>query len=314
MGVKSRGGGRSLRHSAAFLLFWTGYLSLTACTQPGGNRLDPYPWITAVTDYCYGPGQHAEDAGTVQEQSAAFCGTTPGYVLLGGWGGYIAGAFDHHVPNLAGYDLAVYTQPGYGSEPGAVFVMADSNGNGLADETWYELPGSEAGASYGPGDSYLRDYRVTYTKPAGGNNIEWQDNQGGSGELVSDSGDSWWWDGYSGETIALTGVRLPLVKRETDSGWRDIPGRFAWGYAENYTSADGSDLTSLPFGDRMRGANRFDIAHAVDGSGRPVHLDSIRFIKIQSAVFQICGPLNEISTEISGAADIHALRAAGLIP
>jgi hypothetical protein len=54
--------------------------------------------------------------------------------------------------------------------------------------------------------------------------------------------------------------------------------------------------------------NLFDISNAVDASGNAVNLAGIRFIKIQSAVFQVAGWLNEISTEVSGAADLSMLN------
>ena len=50
-----------------------------------------------------------------------------------------------------------------------------------------------------------------------------------------------------------------------------------------------------------------DISNAVDGSGNLANLSKIDFIKVQSGVFQVAGWLNEISTEISGAADLHLL-------
>ena len=80
------------------------------------------------------------------------------------------------------------------------------------------------------------------------------------------------------------------------------PGLFSFGYAECYGNSDYiADLK----------ANLIDISNAVDGSGNPVSLTGIRFIKVQSGVFQIAGWLNEISTEISGAADLSLLGVQG---
>ncbi len=43
------------------------------------------------------------------------------------------------------------------NEPGIVWVMQDTNGNGLPDDEWYELRGSETGKS-----TTIQDYEVTY--------------------------------------------------------------------------------------------------------------------------------------------------------
>ena len=288
-------------------------------SSSGNNSADP-AYISEVFEYRYGPGQHAGSIGTAEEQMRKFLGTNSDYVMLGGWGGYIVAGFDHNVQNLSGYDFAVFTQPGVGSEQGVVYVMPDDNGNGRPDpeETLYELSGSETDADYSDetgnaNDKYIRNYEVTYYKPGGSDeNITWSDNQDpqGSGELVpgypdgADSSD-WWWDGYGSVTeVTFSGVKLPHAKYEEDGSWKDHQDRFASGYAENY-GAD--DIASLSFGGRQRSANRFDIDDAVDSSGNSVSLDSIRFIKVQTGVFQIAGQLNEISTEVSGAVDLHML-------
>ncbi|MBN2049810.1 MAG: hypothetical protein JW760_05145 [Spirochaetales bacterium] len=268
------------------------------------------PYIAEVFEYRYGVGQHASLVVSGEEEKK-FLGTDTGFVLLGGWGGYIVAGFDHDVFDGEGYDFAVYTQPGVGSEPAVVFVMADESGTGRPEGTWYELSGSETGKSYGPDDSYIRDYRVTFNKPdSEAGNITWTDNQGSSGELAPGYGDSsyhWWWSGYgTGVTeVEFSGARLPHNKYLDEGFWTDYPDRFLRGYGENY---QGEDLLDVPFGSTTRRANRFDIGDAVDAEGNPVELTSIRFIKIQTGVFMIAGELNEISTEVSGAVDLHALE------
>ena len=284
---------------------------LISCENSSSADSGNSAYIATVYDYAYGPGQHASAIVSVDDQMANFIGATSSYVMLGGWGGYISAGFDHDVENQAGYDFAVYTQPGAGNEPGAVFVKQDENGNGYPDpeEPWYELAGSETDKT-----GYIRDYQVTYTKAAdSSSNITWSDNQGNTGqELIPGYPDSsvsaaWWWDGYgSADEISFTGVKLPNNKYEdSNDEWMDDDTLFAWGYAENY---DGSDFSAgLQFGSGYRSANQFEIDNAVDSAGTPVSLESIRFIKIQSGVFLIAGMLNEVSTEISGAADLHLL-------
>ena len=69
------------------------------------------------------------------------------YVSLGGFGGYVVVGFDHSIDNKVGeYDFGITGNSFAGSsEPGIVWVMQDENGNGLPDDTWYELKGSETG-------------------------------------------------------------------------------------------------------------------------------------------------------------------------
>jgi hypothetical protein len=49
----------------------------------------------------------------------------------------------------------------------------------------------------------------------------------------------------------------------------------------------------------------FDIDNAVAADGTPAELTSIRFIKVQTSVFQRAGWMNEISTEVMGAKDLN---------
>ncbi len=288
-----------------YAIFCVVPMLLTSCNnkeQLGITGNSPY--ITRVFDYKYAPGQHAslinkdvkgEDfTGKPWEKSKSF-------TSLGGWGGYIIAGFDHKVTNRTGYDFAVYAQPGVGSEPGIVYVMEDKNGDGLPnDGDWIELKGSEFSNS-----ETIRNYRITYYKPVNGGNVTWSDNQGKQGELVPvfDSG-SWWWGGYGENAqVAFSGVKLPNAyennpEQDGTEHWTIRPGLFSYGYAECYGNTD-YNITLK--------ANMFDISNAVDASGNPVVLTGIDFIKVQSGVFQIAGWLNEISTEISGAADLSMI-------
>lgn len=281
-------------------------------TAPPGD----YNYITEVFEYVYGPGQHAASSqlsGDGMQDAENLIGTSSDFVLLGGWGGYIVAGFGSDVANIPGkHDFAVFTQPGPGDEPGVVYVMSDHNGSGQPDGTWYELRGSESDEA-----GYIRDYEVTYYRPDNETaNITWSDNYEGAGELVPGypegaSSYSWWWDGYGDVAeLTLSGVLLPDSMYEDDGIWREHESSHSWGYAENYNA---DDLYRLPFGSRTRSANVFDIGNAVDADGQPVALEHIRFIKVQTGVFQIAGWLNEISTEISGAVNLHAEEIAELI-
>ena len=100
------------------------------------------------------------------------------WVSLGGWGGYLVAAFAEPVPNTGGYDLYVKGNAmNTSSEPGVVWVMQDANGNGVPDDTWYELKGSEYDNA-----ATIRGYAVTYTPLADGS-AAWTDDRGGSGTI-----------------------------------------------------------------------------------------------------------------------------------
>jgi hypothetical protein len=263
------------------------------------------PYISKIFDYKYGPGQHAAIIPS-DWKGGDFIGQpwtgTKLYTSLGGWGGYIVAGFDHTVKNVVGADFAIFTQPGAGSEPGVVFVMDDANNDGIPnDGEWAEIKGSE----YNHPET-IHDYKVTYYKPIGNGNITWKDNKGTSGELAPVyEAASWWWSGYENKTeVVFEGVKLPdayknISTQPDTENWIVRPGMFTFGYAECYNNSDYNKSLK---------ANIFDITNAVDNAGNKVNLPGIKFIKVQSGVFQVAGWLNEISTEISGAADLSLIE------
>jgi hypothetical protein len=265
---------------------------------------DQSAYISKIYDYQYGPGQHASLI-LPNEKGDDFIGEPwikgKSFTSLGGWGGYIIAGFDHAINNTNGPDIAIYAQPSVSSEPGIVYVMADINNDGLPnDEPWFEIKGSE----YNNPET-IHNYQVTYYKPGASGYITWKDNQGKSGSLVPGYGtDNWWWPGYGDKTaVTFIGAKLPnayvnISKDPTVELWNIRIGYFQSGYSECYSNSD--------YNSKLK-ANLLDISNAVDAAGLAVNLNKINFIKVQSSVFQIAGWLNEISTEISGAADIHLL-------
>lgn len=263
------------------------------------------PYITKVFAYQYGPGQNA----TLIEsdwKGNDFIGEpwtgTKIFTSLGGWGGYLIAGFDHTIQNVDGVDFAIYTQPGAGSEPGVVYVMYDSNKDGLPnDGEWIEIKGSE----YNNPET-IHNYQVTYYKPVNNGNVTWKDNLGKTGELVPGYGSSsWWWSGYGTQSeVVFSGEKLPdaYINTSTQAGvenWAVRPGLFTSGYAECYFNLDYNNSLK---------ANMFDISNGVDKDGNKVNLPGITFIKVQSGVFQVAGWLNEISPEISGAVDLSLIE------
>ena len=219
-------------------------------------------------------------------------------VSFGGFGGYIVLGFDHSIINVPGeYDFKIDANAmdgpyGISSEPGIVLVSVDSNRNGLPDDEWYELKGSE----YNNPQS-IKNYTVTYTKPdRNDEDIKWIDNKGESGviQYMGSQGHKqahyplW----ISERTLTFTGTRLPdnAVKISSNpEKWKQVA--YAYGYADNKpNNTDGA---------------KFKIDWAVNEKGETVSLDKIDFIKIYTAVNQQCGWLGELSTEILSIDDLH---------
>lgn len=229
------------------------------------------------------------------------------YVSLGGFGGYIVVGFDHSVSATAGegeYDFAIYGNAfDSSSEPGTVWVMQDTNGNGLPDDEWYELAGSEADNE----DTYY-DYAVTYYRPAGaGMDVQWTDNRGGSGRIeylgTFHPQEYYYPSWISADSYTLRGTRLaPRVERHPITN-EYIAQPYDWGYADNY----GSDVLSSG-ADGEGESNGFRIANARDASGRSVGLQYIDFVKVQCAVNATGGWIGEISTEVLSFKDLHIAR------
>jgi hypothetical protein len=283
---------------------------MSSCTDEPFNNFNENAFISEVFDYKYAPGQYVGSVGLTNPQN--FTGI-PSYlnmtsapsksaVSLGGWGGYIVAGFNHNIVNVSGNDFIVFCGSSPSPEPAVVYVMADDNNNGLPDDTWYELKGSEIDHS-----DTDRNYSVTYNKPNSENdNITWQDNKANQGVLINGfataSTYNWW--KYPEETsLTFTGIRLPNAyynnSNNATQNWVLVADLFTWGYAEN---AESSDYNATYKG------NEFDISNAIDASGNSVSLTAIRFIKIQTGVFQQAGWLNEISTEVYGAADLSLLK------
>jgi len=272
-------------------------LLLVSCGDKTPGKSSAY--ITTVYQYVYAPGQHSMWAN--KEDISNFIGEptdSKNFVYLGGFGGYIVAGFDHNVTNGDGFDFEVIALKGASPEPGIVYVMSDTNGDGLPNDTWYELKGNQFANS-------KRHYWVRYYKAASSNsNITWKDSEGSKGELKSGYGltysAGWWWPATTTDSITFNGTRLPdsYVNTSTSSTqlWTVPATLFTWGYVKNLTGTDY---------DSALGANKFDIANAVDSLGNSVNLPHIRFIKIQTAVFQQAGWLNEVSTEVRGAKDLR---------
>ena len=216
------------------------------------------------------------------------------WVSLGGFGGYIVVGFDHSIDNTDNYDFAVVGNSFSGSsEPGIVWVMQDENGDGLPNDNWYELRGSETGK-----ESTIQNYAVTYYRPSGEQmSVQWTDNQGNSGEIdylkTFHNQDFYYPNWINENSYTLRGTRLAARnydKSGNGSNW--ILPEYNWGYVDNFSSTDRTSTNSK--------ANRFDISNAIDANGNLVELDFIDFVKVQTAVNSKSDWLGEMSTEVVG--------------
>ncbi|MDE5784952.1 MAG: cell surface protein, partial [Duncaniella sp.] len=168
------------------------------------------PYISKVYEYCPAPGQFVNEmplyepgdtySDILQKCEESISGTNDIMITLGAYGGYVTFGFDHTVINVLGqkdfriwgnafYELTNPEARGGSAEPGIVMVSYDTNCNGLPDDEWYELAGSEY---YKP--STLHNYSITYRRPAPGHipeededgylddltYIPWTDSQGKS--------------------------------------------------------------------------------------------------------------------------------------
>lgn len=281
------------------------------------------PFIDRVYEYTPAPGQFintlpvatSEDTPATMAQKAedALTNSESGSVCLGGWGGYVVFGFDHPVVNVEGaYDFridgnAFYSDPshpelGGSSEPGVVFVSYDANANGEPDDIWYELAGSEYVRS-------TRNYRVTYFRPAADHvrtpkpsedlvdttYILWRDINGKTGYMAQNRYhmQSYYPLWMTADKLVYTGTLLPSnVEAYQEEGYtKHIFYSYAYGYADNHPNgADGSKMK---------------IDWAVNAAGQPVVLPAIHFVKVQTGVHEQCGWTGEVSTEVSGAEDLH---------
>lgn len=211
------------------------------------------------------------------------------YLSLGAWGGYVVVGFDHSIASGEGYDFSITGNQHEGSsEAGIVWVMQDSNGNGLPDDVWYELRGSEWG-----GATYQRGYAITYYRPKYDMmNVQWQDNRGASGIISRNSTHTQpsYYPAWEGATLTLYGSLLePNTAVDAATG-NQINNSYEWGYADN----QGTDSSVTTSGVK----NYFKISSAVAADGSAANLQYIDFVKVQSAINFVAGALGEISTEV----------------
>ncbi|MFW5755565.1 MAG: Ig-like domain-containing protein, partial [Tangfeifania sp.] len=268
-----------------------------------------------LVEYFPAPGQHIniESAGTPQA-AENMAGEVDKLVSLGSFGGYVILKFEkaceNDPQNPYGIDFNLFGNAFAGSsEPGVVWVMTDENNNGLPDDTWYEIAGSNHFHS-----ETKRNYGVTYYETAT-RDIRWKDDSGQSGWVKANSFNLQeyypvpeYFADYPQDSVKFTGSLLsPAID---SSSTREIKIKdFAFGYADNHPRQKEVDpvLPDNPYTKEVEGAggDPIDISWAVDSLGNYVELDSIHFVKVVSGVLLEAGRLGEISTDVAWLADVE---------
>lgn len=282
-------------------------------------------YISRVYEYCPAPGQFVNEmpkyepgdtyADILKKCEESISGTNDVLISLGGYGGYVTFGFDHTVINVPGerdfriwgnafYELSNPDSKGGSAEPGIVMVSFDANCNGIPDDEWYELAGSE----YHKPET-LHGYEITYSRQNDGHTpvedesgyltdmiyIPWHDSLGGSGYIAKNifHSQEYYPQWVSDNELTFKGTLLaPNGVDSSGTGRYYILYTYPWGYVDNHPN-DYEDL------------NSFDIGWAVDKNGNPVNLPGIDFVRVYTGVNQYCGWLGETSTELSKARDLH---------
>ena len=274
-------------------------------------------YISEVLEYKPAPGQFINKTPWGLPASAnSLIGTVTGSLSLGAFGGYVVFKFEepvkNHPDNPFGVDFTIFGNPLVDwSEHGIVSVMRDDNENGLPDDTWYELAGSDYFFS-----STIKGYEVTYTNPnqPKAADVPWYDNQGNSGVVLANSFHNQPYypsienfPDINSTEYTLSGTR---VSDEVDKSNPTFvkSSKKAFGYADNqYRGKAPYTVPDNPYtpDKENAGGDAFDISWAVDENGEYVDLDEIHFVKVHTAALGNGGWLGEISTEITGASVVE---------
>lgn len=281
-------------------------------------------FASGVVDYLPAPGQYTnvEFIGT-PAAAKSLVGINRGMVSLGAFGGSVTLEFQSGIKNDPsnpyGVDFTIFGNPTLTwSEPGIVQVMKDENKNGLPDDTWYEIAGSD---HYW--NSTISGYEITYQNNGlnSTGDIHWTDNQGISGVIPENTFHR---QSYypQPELFPMVSTDKYVLKGTRLQGQIDLstPGvvnsyRRAFGYADNTPVISFTEkLPDNPYTEAIEGSggDAIDIDWAVDSQGKHVKLDEINFIRISTGMNALAGWLGEISTEITGIRDVEPASVNGL--
>jgi hypothetical protein len=281
------------------------------------SRAQSLSFANKLIEYWPAPGQHINDPATGTPSTALeIINGIGGPLSLGAFGGYVVLGFSsgisNHPDNPYGVDFIIYgNATATHSEPGIVKVMKDENGNGLPDDTWYEIAGSVHFTK-----DYEQGYSIYYLNPKNpfAADVPWTDNEGNSGKVYKNSFHtqpfypmSEFFPGISNESQSYHSSKINGKVKTQNGIYVSLP--FAFGYADN-VPVKNQEIAGIPDnpytlesieGD---GGDAFDISWAVDNDGNYVDLPEVNFVMITTGINESAGWLGEISTDIRGIADV----------
>ena len=271
------------------------------------------PYVTKVFDFLPAPGQFVNTAWADTAAATKLIGNTSGGVSLGGYGGYVVVGFDQPIvdrdQNAYGVDFTIvgnsFGAAGGGSwtEPAAVQVSYDANKNGLPDDEWYELAGSNYYL-----ESTEKNLTMTYYNPKYNSRktIPYSTNKGFSGAMRTNGyhNQSYYPDPYtfdiSQDSISYTGNKINFLADKSNPGYVRIMRTPIFGYADNNPANRTPTTPANPYyaDENGKAADGFDLKWAVDKNGNKVDIDTAHFVKIYNPSQEDAGWLGEISPEL----------------
>lgn len=248
-----------------------------------------------VKEYLAAPSQYTNNPmfGTKIDGTLSGKATT---TSLGNFGGYVIYEFNNKIENSDkhryGIDFMIsgnaFNAAATTQEPGQVWVSQDGT-------AWYALAGSEHYE-----DETNWDYSVTYQKTET-NTSTYVDSLGESGNVCSRSPyplkANYPTVDFDENSLTLSGILLR--KNLTPSTANGILTSFGYVDALSWKM---SDLPVNPYVENPQQNakdGQFDISWAVDADGMPIHLDWVKYVKVQTATFIDGGAFGEKSTEIN---------------
>lgn len=288
------------------------------------------PFATRVVAFDPAPGQFVRNAAFADPARAL---GPPGgaggtlfadngkVVSLGGLGGSITLGFDRPIWrnrfNRRGCDFIVYGNAIFaGNDPtrrfaecGVVEVSRDDNGNGLADDAWFLIPGSHLGATA---------VRVSVTYDAAMLNPLWVPPGRGAADVWSVQAYRLTDAAFATHVLVNTSASGPGDPEQV-FGYADLMPTMALGDydgdglpddptspptpASFYTVPD--DPMTVGVSPGSGGGSAIRISWAVDpATGVAADLDRVDFVRMTTGVGVVSPLLGEVSTEVSGVADV----------
>jgi len=266
------------------------------------------PYASKIFDYLPGTGQFVNSTWADTAAAKKIIGDNSGGASLGGFGGYVIAGFDQAIvnrdDNAYGVDFTVVGNAfgGWG-EPAAVQVMKDVNKNGLPDDTWYELAGSEYYFQ-----SSVKDLTMTYYNPKynGRHTIPYSTDKGFNGAMRTNGFHSqqYYPDpntfGIDPDSISYNGTFTRFLLDKSKPNYIMAKRLPAFGYADSRPANRYPTNPTNPYFKDENGnpTDGFDLEWAVDINGNHVPLDTVHFVKVYSTVQEDGGWLGEISPEV----------------